>query len=385
MQMKLDNIYTKAYSLEFLTAAEGLALYQAAPLSELMGLAHLIRLKKAHNYVTWQIDRKINITNVCISGCQYCNSYTEPQSPEAYITTLEEYIEKVEELLKYGGEQLVLQSGLNPELGIDFYKSLFSGLKEIFPGLKIHALGAPEIAFLAKMEKLTYRQVLEQLVESGLESLPGHGGEILCERVRHDLSPGRPDSSEWWGVMQDAHALGIATSATIVFSNLESPVEQIDHLVKIRDFQAKKPIGSPGFIEFIPTASGAGIYTLLAASSKLPQMLPEDYIRSVAISRIMLPNISNIQASYQSVGKEVAQVCLHAGANDFGSIMLDDSLVFADSVIKRMDAYDIQKAIADGGFEPKLRNRKYELLDLPDCEFSRIMQFEELRTSPYNI
>lgn len=185
--------------------------------------------------------------------------------------------------------------------------------------------------------------------------------------------------------MQEAHALGIATSATIVFSNLESPLEQIDHLVKIRDFQAQKPIGSPGFIEFIPTASGAGIYTLLAATSKLPQMLPEDYIRSVAISRIMLPNISNIQASYQSVGKEVAQVCLHAGANDFGSIMLDDSLVFADSVIKRMDAYDIQKAIADGGFEPKLRNRKYELLDLPDCEFSRIMQFEELRTSPYNI
>lgn len=227
--------------------------------------------------------------------------------------------------------------------------------------------------------------MLEQLVESGLESLPGHGGEILCERVRHDLSPGRPDSSEWWGVMQEAHALGIATSATIVFSNLESPLEQIDHLVKIRDFQAQTPTGSPGFIEFIPTASGAGIYTLLAATSKLPQMLPEDYIRSVAISRIMLPNISNIQASYQSVGKEVAQVCLHAGANDFGSIMLDDSLVFADSVIKRMDAYDIQKAIADGGFEPKLRNRKYELLDLPDCEFSRIMQFEELRTSPYNI
>lgn len=383
--MNLDNIYTKAYSLEFLEEEEGFLLLKHAPLSELMGLAHLIRLKKAHSYVTWQIDRKINITNVCISGCKFCNAYAEPQSPEAYITTLEEYIEKVEELLKYGGEQLVLQSGLNPELGIEFYKSLFSGLKDLFPRIKIHALGPQEIAFLAKMEKLTYREVLEQLVDSGLESLPGHGGEIQCERVRQELSPGRPDSSEWWDVMREAHAIGIATSATIIFSPKESPYEQINYLIKIRDLQSKKPVGTPGFVEFIPLASGTGLNTSLNTNTKLPQMPPEEYIRRVAISRIMLPNISNIQASYQSVGKEVAQVCLHAGANDFGSIMLDDSPSLTDSGVKRMDAYDIQKAIADGGFEPKLRNRKYELLDLPDCEFSRIMQFEELRSSPYNI
>ncbi|SDC48611.1 CofH family radical SAM protein [Williamwhitmania taraxaci] len=381
--MSLDNIYQKAYSLEFLTAAEGMILLTTAPLSELMGLAHLIRLKKAHNYVTWQIDRKINITNICISGCKFCDSYSEPQSSMAYITTLEEYIEKVEELLKYGGEQLVLQSGLNPELGIEFYKSLFSELKDIFPRLKIHALGSPEIGFLAKMENLTYKQVLEQLVESGLDSLPGHGGEILCERVRLDLSPTRLDSSEWWAVMAEAHALRIGTSASIVFSQMESPHEQIEHLVKIRDLQSKKPLGAPGFEEFIPLVSGARLQTMPLAGQNLLQMPPEDYIRSVAISRIMLSNITNIQASYLSVGKEVAQACLHAGANDFGSIMLDDNPNIAG--VKRMDAYDIQKAIADAGFEPKLRNRKYELLELPDCEFSRIMRFEELRTSPYNI
>ena len=382
--MNLDKIYEKAYGLEFLSAEEGVNLFNLAPLSELMALAHLIRLKKAHKYVTWQIDRKINITNVCISGCEFCDSYSEPKSPEAYITTIEDYIEKVEELLKYGGEQLVLQSGLNPELGIEFYKSLFSGLKDIFPRIKIHALGAPEIAFLAKMEKLTYREVLEQLVESGLDSLPGHGGEILCERVRKDLAPGRPDSSEWWGVMQEAHALGIGTSATIVFSNLESPQEQIEDLVKIRELQSKKPMGTPGFVEFIPLATGTELRTIPNTNRHLPTMPPEDYIRRVAISRIMLPNITSIQASYLSVGKEVAQVCLHAGANDFGSIMLDDNPT-EDTGIKRMDAYYIQKTIADAGFEPKLRNRKYELLDLPDCEFSRIMLFDELRTSPYNI
>ncbi len=383
--MNLDNIYKKAYGLEFLTVEEGLSLYRNAPLSELMALAHTIRRKKANSYVTWQIDRKINITNVCVSGCKFCNSYTEPQSPEAYITTLEEYIEKIEELLMYGGEQLVLQSGLNPELGIEFYKSLFSGIKDIFPGIKIHALGAPEVAFLSKMEKISYRQVLEELVESGLESLPGHGGEIICERVRGDLSSGRPDSLEWWGVMHEAHALGITTSATLVFNQQEKPHDLIEQLVKLRDFQAQRPAGSPGFIEFIPSASGSDGDRVNEATAILPPLEPEEYVRWVAISRIMLPNISNIQASYLSVGKELAQLCLHAGANDFGSIMLDDSLAFSDSVLERMDAYDIQKTIADGGFEPKLRNRKYEMLDLPDCEFSRIMQFEELRTSPYNI
>jgi len=381
--MTLDQIYEKAYRLEFLTAEEGVTLFNAAPLSELMGLAHLIRQKKAPRFVSWQIDRKINITNVCVAGCKFCNSYSEPQSPEAYITTLEEYIEKVEELLKYGGEQLVLQSGLNPELGIEFYKSLFRGLKDIFPSLKIHALGSPEIAFLAKRENLTYRQVLEQLVESGLDSLPGHDGEILCERVRRDLSPKRPDSSEWWGVMTEAHSLGIATSASIVFGHLESPLEQVEQLAKIRDLQSKKPLGAPGFVEFIPMANGKG-QAKPSYNPPLSCMPQEDYIRWVAISRIMLPNISNIQASYQSVGREVAQVCLHAGANDFGSIMLDDNPVLADAGVKRMDAYNIQKAIADAGFEPKLRNRKYEMLDLPDCEFSQIMRFEDLRTSPYN-
>lgn len=383
--MNLKPIYQKGYNFDFLTENEGLTLYQHAPLSELMALAHLIRLHKAPSYVTWQIDRSICITNVCISDCRHCSSHVKPESSEAFITTLEEYVEKVEELLKYGGEQLILQSGLNPDLGLLFYKNLFRQLKELFPKIKLHALGPSEIAFIATQEGLTFSKVLEELVDSGLDSLPGYGAEILCDRVRGELSPGKPNADAWLNVMREAHKLNLPTSATMMFGHFETPEERIQHLIKIRELQAERPKGTYGFLVFMvwpmhyQPATRTGTVPVNIKNSA------QEYLRMVAISRIMLPNIPNIQASWQYVGKDLAQIALHAGANDFGSIIIDDNVNLRGSTAYRLDAYHIQKAIVDAGFEPKLRNQKFEQIGLPDCEFSKIMLFEELRSAPYDI
>ncbi len=383
--MNLESIYHKAYNFNYLTKDEGLTLYQEAPLSELMALAHLVRLHKAPSFVTWQIDRSVCITNVCISDCKHCSSHVRPDSNDAFITTLEEYVEKVEELLKYGGEQLILQSGLNPNLDLSFYKDLFRQLKELFPKIKLHALGPSEIAFIAQQEGFTYRHVLEELVDSGLDSLPGFGAEILCNRVKNEFSPGKPDADAWLEVMRQAHQLDLPTSATMMFGHLETPEERIEHLIKIRNLQAERPTGTYGFLVFIVWPFNQRVTKGKETIAQNFQISQQEYLRMVALSRIMLPNIPNIQASWQYVGRDLAQIALHAGANDFGSIVIDENANLHGNGTYRMDAYHIQKAIVDAGFEPKLRNQKFELIGLPDCEFSKIMLFEELRSAPYDM
>jgi cyclic dehypoxanthinyl futalosine synthase len=330
----------------------------------LMDIAHQIRRKKhPGNKVGWLIDRNVNITNVCQSRCKFCNFHTIEGKPNAYITTLDEYKQKIEELFQYGGDQLLLQGGLHPKLGLDYYVKLFSQHKSLYPNLKLHALGPPEIVHLAKMANLSFKSVLSTLIDAGLDSLPGAGAEILCDRVRKEISPGKAGSNEWLDVMREAHKLNMVTSATMMYGHVETVEERIEHLIKIRDVQAEKPSGSIGFVAFIPWPfqdEGTVLQTKYGIRNNTSA---EDYVRLIAISRMMLPNVDNIQASWLTVGKDTAQLCLYAGANDFGSIMIEENVVSSAGAKYTMDAAGIQDAIRQAGFEPKLRNQKYEYLD----------------------
>ncbi len=374
--MNLNDLYQKAQQFKFLSTEEGIFLFQHASLSELMFVADEIRKKQiAHGKVTWQIDRNINTTNVCIANCKFCNFYRVPGHSEAYITDMPTYRRKIIETLRYGGDQLLLQGGHHPELGLDFYTKTFRQIKQEFPGIKLHALGPPEVAHITKLEKSTHSEVLVALKNAGLDSLPGAGAEILVDRVRRLISKGKCGAQEWLDIMVEAHKLNITTSATMMFGHVETIEERFDHLVKIRDVQSRKPENAKGFLAFIPWTF-QDVDTLLAKIRGVHNLTtPEEYIRMIAISRIMLPNIKNIQASWLTVGRQTAQICLHAGANDFGSIMLEENVVSAAGAPHRFTYKTIQDAICQAGFEPQLRNQQYDWREIPEAIEEQVIDY----------
>lgn len=367
--MKLSHLYDRALAFDFLSAEEGVFLFEHAPLTELSFVANELRKKQVpHGKVTWIIDRNMNTTNVCVANCKFCNFYRIPGHPEAYITDLETYKTKIEETFRYGGEQLLLQGGHHPELGLDYYADLFRSLKKEFPALKLHALGPPEIAHICKVSGVSHREALHTLMEAGMDSMPGPGAEILDDRVRRLISKGKCGAAEWLDIMEAAHQLRLTTSATMMFGHVETLQERFEHLVKLREVQAKKPADAKGFLNFIPWTF-QDVDTLLKRIRRAKNdTTGAEYIRMIALSRIMLPNIKNIQASWLTVGKAVAQLCLHAGANDFGSIMIEENVVSAAGAPHRFTAAGIQEAIREAGFEPQLRNQQYEFREMPALE-----------------
>jgi cyclic dehypoxanthinyl futalosine synthase len=367
IMMELANLYQRALDFDFLSVEEGIYLFEQAPLADLMHIADELRKKQVpHGKVTWQIDRNVNTTNVCIANCKFCNFYRIPGHAEAYITEMPVYRKKIEETLKYGGDQLLLQGGHHPNLGLDFYTATFRQLKQEYPTIKLHALGPPEVAHISKLEKMSHHDVLKALKESGLDSLPGAGAEILVDRVRRLISKGKCGADEWLAIMHEAHKLGITTSATMMFGHVETLEERFIHLVRIREVQSMKPADANGFLAFIPWTF-QDVDTLLTKIRGVHNLTtPDEYLRMIAISRIMLPNVKNIQASWLTVGKETAQQCLHGGANDFGSIMIEENVVSAAGAPHRFTYKTIQKAIKEAGFEPQLRNQQYGWREIPE-------------------
>ena len=367
--MQLSGLYERALRFEFLSAEEGVFLFEQAPLADLMYVANELRkIQVPHGKVTWIIDRNVNTTNVCVANCKFCNFYRIPGHPESYITDIETYKRKIDETFKYGGEQLLLQGGHHPDLGLAYYVDLFKQLKELYPNLKLHALGPPEVAHITKLEKSNHREVLKALKAAGLDSLPGAGAEILNDRVRRLVSNGKCGAQEWLDIMVEAHKQGLTTSATMMFGHVETLYERFEHLVKLRDVQAMKPEGAKGFLAFIPWTF-QDVDTLLQKIRGTKNLTTaEEYIRMIALSRIMLPNVKNIQASWLTVGKQVAQICLNAGANDFGSIMIEENVVSAAGAPHRFTAKGIQESIREAGFEPQLRNQQYEFRKMPEME-----------------
>ena len=365
--MNVDELLKRGLAQEFLSAEEGVFLFENAPTAKLMFVANELRKIQKHNSkkVTWIIDRNLNTTNVCIANCKFCNFFRIPGHPESYITDLATYKKKIEETIKYGGEQLLLQGGHHPDLGLSYYVNLFRDLKKMFPQIKLHALGPPEIAHITKLEKSTHTDVLKALMEAGLDSLPGAGAEILNDRVRRLISKGKCTGREWLDVMRAAHQLGLTTSATMMFGHVETIYERFEHLVWLREVQAEKPKDAKGFLAFIPWPfqdDGTLLNRLKGIKNNVSK---DEYIRMLSLSRIMLPNVENIQASWLTVGKETAQICLAAGANDFGSIMIEENVVSAAGAPHRFTYKTIQEAITEAGFEPQLRNQQYEYREVP--------------------
>jgi len=374
--MEINELFKKALNFENLSVEEGVYLFEHAPLAELMYVADELRkIQVPHGKVTWIIDRNMNTTNVCIANCKFCNFYRIPGHAEAYITDIETYKKKIEETFRFGGEQLLLQGGHHPDLGLSYYTNLFRELKSLYPNLKLHTLGPPEVAHITKLEKSTHREVLIALKEAGLDSLPGPGAEILTDRVRRMISKGKCGSQEWLDVMHEAHKLDITTSATMMFGHVETIAERFEHLVKLREVQSRKPAHAKGFLAFIPWTF-QDVDTLLSKIRGIHNLTTaEEYIRMIAMSRIMLPNVKNIQASWLTVGKKTAQLCLNAGANDFGSIMIEENVVSAAGAPHRFTSKSIQDAIKEAGFEPQLRNQQYEFRAMPKVMEEQVIDY----------
>ncbi|MEY5068893.1 MAG: dehypoxanthine futalosine cyclase [Bacteroidota bacterium] len=374
--MNSAELLKRALNFDFLTAEEGLFLFKEAPTTDLMFVANELRKKQVpHNKVTWIIDRNVNTTNVCIANCKFCNFFRRPGHEESYITDIETYKIKIEETIRYGGDQLLLQGGHHPDLGLQFYVDLFRDLKKLYPQLKLHSLGPPEIAHIAKLENKSHTEVLSALMEAGLDSLPGAGAEILNDRVRRLISKGKCGGQEWLDVMRAAHQLNLTTSATMMFGHVETLEERFEHLVWLRQVQSEKPANAKGFIAFIPWPFQDDGTLLKKIRGISNQVTGDEYIRMIALSRIMLPNIKNIQASWLTIGKEVAQICLHAGANDFGSIMIEENVVSAAGAPHRFTSKGIQDAIRQASFEPQLRTQQYEFRDLPEQIVEQVINY----------
>ena len=359
--MESKQLIAKALKKEFLSKEEGQFLFENLPTTELMGVANALRqMQVPGNVVTWQIDRNVNTTNACNANCKFCNFFRHPKHEEVYITDIETYTIKIEETIKFGGDQLLLQGGHHPDLGLDYYTKLFSELKTLYPEIKLHALGPPEVAHICKIGGISHLQALTALKKAGMDSMPGAGAEILSDRVRRLISKGKCTGQEWLDIMKVAHQIGLTTSATMMFGHIETLEERFDHLVRIREVQAQKPEGANGFLAFIPWPFMDDGTLLQRVKGVNNETSADEYIRMLAICRIMLPNIKNIQTSWLTVGADTAQLTLHGGANDMGSIMLEENVVSAAGAPHRFTSESIVRCIKKAGFTPQLRNQKYE-------------------------
>ncbi|MDL1955599.1 MAG: dehypoxanthine futalosine cyclase [Candidatus Desulfofervidus auxilii] len=316
-------------------------------------LAHQIRLRlHPEPIVTYIVDRNINYSNICISCCKFCAFWRPKGHPEAYVLNKKELAKKIEETIELGGIQILLQGGLHPDWTISDYEEMLFWIKKHYPNIHIHGLSAPEIAHIAKKSNLSIEETLIRLKKAGLNSIPGGGAEILVDRVRKILSPNKCDVFTWLKVMETAHKLGIKTTATMMFGHIETYEERIEHLFKIRDLQDK----THGFTAFIP-------WTFQPKNTALNYLKPVgavEYLKTLAISRIILDNIPNIQASWVTQGAKIGQISLFFGANDLGSLMIEENVVAATGVKFRMNEKEMCYLIEKAGFKPQRRNMYYE-------------------------
>ncbi len=356
----LDQLLQAVWDGQRIDQAEALRLYRL-PLEELGALADRHRhLAKASAYegrgneiVTYIVDRNVNYTNVCNVYCKFCAFYRVERDSDAYVITHEEMDLKIEETLAQGGTQILMQGGHHPKLTIQWYLDLLAHIKSKFPQINIHGFSPSEFIHFREVFNLPLDEIISQFVEAGLGSIPGGGGEILVDRVRKRISPLKAMSDDWLDVMDVAHRLGLKSTATMMFGHVESVEERIEHLERVRVQQDK----SKGFTAFIA-------WTFQAEHTKLnaPTVGPHEYLRTQALSRIYLDNIPNIQSSWVTQGQEIGQIALKYGANDLGSIMIEENVVSQAGATFRMGVADMQRLIQDLGYEPRQRDNWYRLV-----------------------
>jgi cyclic dehypoxanthinyl futalosine synthase len=348
--------------MERISREEALALFKSADLLDLGEKADRIR-KALHpeEMVTFVVDRNINYTNVCINQCRFCAFYRDAESPDAYVLSKEELFKKIEETIAFEGTQILIQGGLHPDLGLDYYTALLKSIKARFE-INVHGFSPPEVCYLAKKHNLTVRETIQILKDAGLDSIPGGGAEILSDRVRQVLSPKKIKSGEWLRVMEEAHGLGMRTTATMMFGSVEAPEDIIEHLDAIRSLQDR----TGGFTAFIPWSFQPGNTELsrddVGLQGSIRPATAIDYLRVLTLSRLYLDNVQNVQSSWVTQGLKLAQVALRFGANDFGSTMIEENVVRAAGVNYVVSKEDIIAAIKAAGFEAAQRNTYYSII-----------------------
>ncbi len=338
-----------------LRAEEAGTLERQAGFHDLAQAAHAVRMARHPDpVVTYVVDRNINYSNICVCACRFCAFFRAPGQEGGFVISRGELFNKIEETLELGGTQILLQGSHNPDLGLDFYTDMLASIKTAFPNLHIHAFSPPEIAHLAQLTGLSPREVIQELIQAGLDSIPGGGAEILVDRVRQAVSPNKCSAAQWLDIMRTAHHLGLRTTATMMFGHVETPAERIQHLLAIRELQDE----TAGFTAFIP-------WSFQPDNTRLPgrKATSIEYLRLVALSRLVLDNVDNLQVSWVTMGSKIGQLALFFGANDFGSTMIEENVVAASGVRFRMSARDIETCIAQAGFLPRQRRMDYARID----------------------
>jgi cyclic dehypoxanthinyl futalosine synthase len=372
--MAIDASSAKVRAGERLSGAEALELYRHAPTPLLGQLAEAVRVRKhPEPIVTYIIDRNVNYTNVCVAKCTFCAFYRPVGSSEGYVLGFDELFRKIDETIAVGGVQLLLQGGHNPDLPLTWYEDLFRTIKDRYPTFKLHALSPPEIVHLSRLSQLPVPAIIARLIGAGLDSVPGGGAEILVDRVRKILHcHGKASADEWVDVMRHAHRAGLRTTATMMYGTVETDEERIEHLLRLRGLQDE----TGGFTAFI-TWSYQPAHTELAGS----EATGLDYLRTLAIARVVLDNFDNLQASWVTQGGKVGQLSLAYGANDMGSVMIEENVVRAAGASYCMDEAEIVRNIEDAGFTAKRRNMHYEILGDPIFRERDVPRMLELATA----
>ena len=351
--MKIEKILDKIIDGERLSDCDALTLFESHDLIAIGAAAHKVRLKKhPEPIVTYIIDRNINYTNICVSGCEFCAYYKSPdQKEEGFVITQEQLFEKIKELKEVGGELILMQGGLHPDLKLEYYKDLLKSIKQNFQ-IHLHCFSPPEIIHFAKINNLNIEEVILQLKESGLDSIPGGGAEILVENIRKKISPNKCTADQWIEVMTTAHKLGMKTTATMMFGHIESYKDRVEHLSRIRTLQDE----TSGFTAFIP-------WTFQSKNTRIdvPTAGGFEYLKTLAICRLCLDNIDNIQASWVTQGAKIAQIALFFGANDLGGTMMEENVVKSAGANYRISISNIELLIKEAGFKPARRNLYYKL------------------------
>ncbi len=352
----VETILKKALDGQRIDSEEALQLFATHDILLLGNVASRIAWKKKKpRVVTYIVDRNINYTNICVTDCAFCAFYRKERDEDAYVLPFETIAEKIEETQRLGGNQILLQGGHNIQLKIDYFEDLFRKIKERF-GIHLHALSPPEIVHTSRISKISIDETLDRLRAAGLDSIPGGGAEILVDKVRGKISPLKCSSDEWLEVMDKAHRKGIPTTATMMFGHVETHADRVEHLMRIREQQDR----TGGFTAFIPWPYQPGNTELSLDAGIDASISGLDYLKTVAISRIVLDNIDNLQSSWVTQGPKVGQVALYYGANDMGSTMLEENVVRAAGTIHCLNEEDIRRLITDGGFTPQRRNMRYD-------------------------
>ena len=372
--MIIDDIATKVRNGGRLDAGEALELYRHAPTALLARLADEIRARKhPSRVVSYIIDRNVNYTNVCVAKCTFCAFYRDVGSTEGYVLGFDELFRKIDETIAVGGVQVLLQGGHNPDLPLTWYEDLFRAVKARYPDFKLHALSPPEVIHLSRLSQLPVPTIIGRLMAAGLDSIPGGGAEILVDRVRKLLHCyGKATADEWLDVMRHAHRAGLRTTATMMYGTVETDEERLEHLLRLRALQDE----TGGFTAFI-TWSYQPEHTELSGS----EATGLDYLRTLAIARIVLDNFDNLQASWVTQGGKVGQLSLAYGANDMGSVMLEENVVRAAGASYCMDEVEIVRNIEDAGFAAKRRNMHYDVLGDPIFRERDVPRMLELATA----